>query len=150
MSLESGRSYPAKTGHQLRLIAFSLLGALVFLSIMIWPEWWTFGTSMGRLGRRLAPVLLLISLSLMIYSVTQVFRGPVRVDNVGIFNPFAKRIDRVVGWSQVADIRRRGKNLEVVKTSDRRSVFYLELMREPDIFVEDLMAIWRERQAGGE
>lgn len=143
------RRYQVKIWFYWSAILFAVAMSLVFLSVVVSPESWTFGTSITRFGRRVAPVLLVGAVGVTVFLIALLRRGPVRVDGVGIFNPFAKRRDRLVAWSEVADIRtqRGGKNLEILTVSGRRSVVTLDLLKSPDRFEQEILAAWRERQA---
>lgn len=146
------KSYPLKAWAFWPQLVFAAILSVVFLSVIVSPESWSFGTAFTRSGRRLAPVLLVGGLFVIGQIVAIRLRGPVRIDSDGVFNPFARRKDRWVPWSEVVGIRNRrdGKSLELTKALGRRSVILLEMVREPKRLEKDLRARWDGRQTSSE
>ena len=133
-------------------LLFFLLLLVVFLSLMVSPDWWGSGGAGTKSAKTLAPVMFVGSLFGVVQFLAMRLRGPVRVDSEGVFNPFEGRKDRRVAWSEVSGIRDRrdGKSLELTTARGRSSVIMLDMMREPSRLEQDILARLHRHPGGQE
>ncbi len=69
---------------------------------VLYPDAMEARTGIGRMGKRLAPVMIPVGLAYVVQSIVRIWRGALKVDGSGIYSPFYWSMARgTVQWSDV-------------------------------------------------
>jgi hypothetical protein len=144
------RTYPARLWRGWMTVAAFLAGGIFLAVAATRPAWLTVHTLPARVALALAPVGVLCALAVAVSFAASMLRGPARVSEEGVYNPWywRARLRRVL-WRDVVGMRIRQDRekytaLVLELAEGGQSAVPLSMLANAEGFVTDVRTAWED------